>query len=548
MDKLDKRTQEIVKRLQNARMSLLSKQPFYAMLLLRLKFSLDSTCMSVYTDGERIAFNPDFLDEISDRELEFVLMHEVLHTALGHPFRKQSDYDLECYDKACDIVVNSNILHSFGMNEHSITLKNFGVAAHKTPSGKEGYECTVDEVYAELIKLFKKKAKNTFADDGNEQETTEDDEDAEVDEDEDEDENDEEGTSDGDGEGDGDGDGTGKDNHKSKSGDGSKTTQKAATGNGKGENKGGSKGGSKSGGKGNSAVLKAERASGEKWKDPNEYSLEDLISQLKEKNTQLSQKYQKNLSETKKSLSEKLVEVLDDHSFWKGEDEDDTMRLQWQDYVMKATNLVMEQKKGHKGYGGPPLCATRMVKELTHPEVDWRTVLNEFVQEEVNDYSFSPPDKRMDDCPFFLPDFNEKDERVKNVWFLIDTSGSIGDEQIEAAYSEIISAMDMFGGKLEGLLSFTEVFVTEPIPFCDIDELLEIKPVGGGGNNFGAIFKYMQKNMMDNLPTSIVIFTDGYDFFPPEEVALGIPVFWLINNQEAEPPPWGRWARFKVNK
>jgi hypothetical protein len=117
-----------------------------------MKFALDISCETAYTDGERIAFHPDFIDQLSDKELEFVLMHEVLHAALGHPFRKQSDYDLECYDKACDIVVNSNILYSFNMDIKSITLKNFGVAMNQTPSGRHGYKLTVEEVYANFIK------------------------------------------------------------------------------------------------------------------------------------------------------------------------------------------------------------------------------------------------------------------------------------------------------------------------------------------------------------------------------------------------------------
>lgn len=505
MDKFDKKTFEIIKRLQNARLSLLVKQPFYALLLLHMKFALDLICETAYTDGERIAFNPDFIDALSDKELEFVLMHEALHAALGHPFRKQSNYELECYDKACDIVVNSNILYNFNMDIKSITLKNFGIAIHKTPSGKEGYECTVEEVYDELFELFKKnKNKKNCKGTG---------ENVDFDIDEAED-------------------------IKEKFADDAEKVDD----NSKNEN----------------ADLKMEKRKADannpsscgdsEKEDGDEYDLESLISQLKVKNQELSQKYSEELIKTKKSSIDEMMEPIDDHTFWEGDDECNSKRIEWENFVMQSVDLTIKKENAHKSYGGPPLCAKRIVEELTHPEVDWRTVLNEFIQEEINDYSFSPPDRRMDDSPFFLPDFNEKDEKIKNVWFLIDTSGSIGDKQIAAAYSEIISAIDLFNGKLEGLLSFTEVFVTEPIPFCNVDELLDIKPVGGGGNDFGEIFRYMQKNMMDNLPTSIVIMTDGYDFYPPESEALGIPVFWLINNQEAEPPPWGRWARFKVNE
>ena len=36
--------------------------------------------------------------------------------------------------------------------------------------------------------------------------------------------------------------------------------------------------------------------------------------------------------------------------------------------------------------------------------------MNDFIQEEVVDYSFTPPDRRFDDSPFFLPDFNGKED------------------------------------------------------------------------------------------------------------------------------------------
>ena len=123
MARFDQKTLAIIKRLQNARLSLMAKQPFYALLLMNMKFSLDVTCETAYTDGDRVAFNPDFIEEIDDGELEFVLMHEVLHAALAHPFRHQSDYQQKEFDYACDIIVNSNILYSFGMDKRKITLK-----------------------------------------------------------------------------------------------------------------------------------------------------------------------------------------------------------------------------------------------------------------------------------------------------------------------------------------------------------------------------------------------------------------------------------------
>ena len=119
-----------------------------------------------------------------------------------------------------------------------------------------------------------------------------------------------------------------------------------------------------------------------------------------------------------------------------------------------------------------------MPYSLKKPQTDWRSIPNDFVQEAINDYSFSSHDRRFPDNPFFLPDFSEKSEsdEVKDILFMIDASGSISDEMLTAAYSEIKGAIDQFGGKLRGWLGIFDAAIIEPIPFSDTEEFLLIKP------------------------------------------------------------------------
>ena len=159
MERFDREISRITKRLQTARQRLLLRHPFYGVLLMHMKFVLDKSCETSYTDGARVGFHPEYLSKLSNDELEFVLMHEVLHTALGHPFRVQADYDLEVFDQACDIVVNSNILDSFGGDMKRIILKNFGESMHLAPNGKEGRKYTVEQVYEMLMKAAGKTPK-----------------------------------------------------------------------------------------------------------------------------------------------------------------------------------------------------------------------------------------------------------------------------------------------------------------------------------------------------------------------------------------------------
>ena len=387
-------------------MRILNDHGFFGLLLMHIGYAIDENVETACTDGEKITFGVDFLDELSDSELDFVMMHEIMHIVLMHCFR-DGDRDSYLFNVACDIVVNSNILLENDMSQKSITLMKYGEAMHLAPDGKEGYNYTAEEVYAMLpgiAKGGKKPGKH---------------------------------------------DSKGKEN-----------------GNG----------------------------------------------------------------------------IWDDHSRWGSIEISNKDRDIWANRIRSAAEAI-EMRNNAKQHGALPLLAQRILGEMRAPQTDWRTILNEFVQEVVVDYSFSPPDKRFGESDFFLPDFNEKDDIVEDILFMIDTSGSMTDEMIAAAYSEILGAIEQFGGKLRGWLGFFDGEVVEPTPFESIEEFSVIRPKGGGGTSFDIIFKHVRK--MEKPPASIIILTDGYAPFPNKEKAMGFPVLWLINN-EVVTPPWGKVARIKV--
>ena len=228
-----------------------------------------------------------------------------------------------------------------------------------------------------------------------------------------------------------------------------------------------------------------------------------------------------------------------------GEGDLEEEELEWMYRMLEASELSIAVAS--KTRGTVPMLVQRMLKEWREPQTDWRTVLDTFVQEEINDYSFSPPDRRFQDSPFLLPDYNEKGDTVKDILFMIDTSASMSDEMITQAYSEIKGAIDQFDGKLEGWLGFFDAAVVPPTRFVDEDEFRVIRAMGGGGTSFHCIFKYVQKHLEEIEPASIVILTDGYAPFPKEEEAVDIPVLWIINNEQVE-PPWGKVARIKIRE
>ncbi len=433
-------------KLHRSQMRVLSKSGFYGSLLMHIVFSIDTEIDTVSCDSKRIYFNPEFLFRLTPNETEYVLMHQILHIALMHISRGK-ELKKEYFDNACDIVVDSNIYHSFGDDESVISL-NGKVSEHKAPDGTEGYKCSAEQLYEMLL------CTSTL---GNHDDNSS-------------------------GNGQGNGSNEADDNDDNESGDGQ--------GDGK---------------------------TNKKSKDNN-----------------------------RKSDGSVNKSGFDSHSKWDGCDDDGSLRDEWLSYMNEAVKMD-EILNPSKSRGTVPLYAERILKELTEPKLDWRQILIEFVQQEVTDYSFSPPDRRFDDSPFFLPDFNEKTDCAENILFMIDTSGSMSDEMVMEAYSEINGAIQQYNGALKGWLGFFDAVVVPPVPFENEDDFKIIRPQGGGGTAFDIIFDYVFEEMQDILPVCIIILTDGCAPFPEKDAAGDIPVMWIINNNEIE-PPWGKVIRIEEPK
>ncbi len=197
--------------------------------------------------------------------------------------------------------------------------------------------------------------------------------------------------------------------------------------------------------------------------------------------------------------------------------------------------------KGNDVEGTDEDFAERIWQKVNTSRLNWKKLLDTFIQEEVCDYSFTPPDRRQQDSDFFLPDFNVLAEKPKEVLFMVDTSGSIDDDTLTAVYGEICNALTQFNGGLVGVLCFFDMRVYNPTYFSDIDDLIQIKPCGGGGTSYDCIFEYVGRDITGNVPANIVIFTDGEASFPEEAAANNIPVLWLFSDREVR-PPWGKYA------
>ncbi len=86
-----------------------SRQPFLAALALFARYKVTRDVPTAATDGITIYINPDFWQPLSSAEQDGLLLHEVLHAALGHCLRR-GERDPVVWNIAADIVINGIIL------------------------------------------------------------------------------------------------------------------------------------------------------------------------------------------------------------------------------------------------------------------------------------------------------------------------------------------------------------------------------------------------------------------------------------------------------
>lgn len=138
---------EISVRLISARSEILKNNPFFGRLLMRLPFGF-TECGTAYTDMRKIVFDPEFANRLNDRELSFVILHELMHCVLKHCTRGKGKLHY-LYNIACDIVVNSVILEAMSLKDMEID----GVEVmHLSPDGTEGRNFSAEELYTRLLK------------------------------------------------------------------------------------------------------------------------------------------------------------------------------------------------------------------------------------------------------------------------------------------------------------------------------------------------------------------------------------------------------------
>lgn len=113
-------------KLARAKADLVMDKMFFATLLFGLKVVEDESVGTAATDGFKLWLAPSFIESLDQRELVFLLAHEVLHPALEH-IGRLNGRDPDLWNDACDYCINHMLVKEFGTNSKIAVMPKVGL-------------------------------------------------------------------------------------------------------------------------------------------------------------------------------------------------------------------------------------------------------------------------------------------------------------------------------------------------------------------------------------------------------------------------------------
>lgn len=179
----------------------------------------------------------------------------------------------------------------------------------------------------------------------------------------------------------------------------------------------------------------------------------------------------------------------------------------------------------------------RSITDLLEVAVPWQDQLTDFVKTTAqgNDLStWRRPNRRWMTQGVYMP--TRYTEAVKRITIGVDTSGSIGTDQLRRALTEIKGACEYAHPEFVDLIYWDyDVAGHETYEASNLDSLVNAtKPKGGGGTRVGSMRQYMERNNIK--PECIIIFTDGYVEADWGSNNWPAPVMWCISTKGIKAP------------
>lgn len=179
------------------------------------------------------------------------------------------------------------------------------------------------------------------------------------------------------------------------------------------------------------------------------------------------------------------------------------------------------------------------LEKLLNPKLPWYQILRKFFNSMTkNDYSWKKPNRRY--FPqYYLPGMWS--EKLMNLAIAIDSSGSVSDEDFTQFVTEIHAILKQFNPDKISLLQF-DSGLRSVDEVRSTMELMKVKFTGRGGTRIEPVLEWAT----EHKPQALLIFSDGFFRIWTDQPDPGMPVVWLIHDNDQFQAPFGKVIQYEM--
>lgn len=227
--------------------------------------------------------------------------------------------------------------------------------------------------------------------------------------------------------------------------------------------------------------------------------------------------------------------------------------------------IEITKKSNSYSSSSPDVAMLRVIEDAKAPVLNWKTELRKITGTAVSDEyrSLSTPDRRFIAKRDYYAGKKQEKEGLGRIFFAIDTSGSITQQDLGIVIKQIEQLMKIpLYKNLKAEVIYWDTNVVHVDEYDGKQGFSKykatVKAYGGGGTCPDCVFDYIKKRCKirgnavfdDDAPIVIAVFTDGCFSKPQDCWRMFKHTLWVISTENWTSsskfkPPWGRMVQVK---
>ena len=176
--------------------------------------------------------------------------------------------------------------------------------------------------------------------------------------------------------------------------------------------------------------------------------------------------------------------------------------------INEIRQIISEAARKYRGDTGSYYIPQQVFCLENSRKLNWKTLLRDFLTQEIgDDASYSTPERKYLHMDLILPGHSLTEEKVEEIWAFVDSSGSIGQNEMGQFLTQIYRISKEF--KCIFNICYWDTRVTDVYKkILKEDDILKCLPKHSGGTDINCVYDWLAATKVK--PDIMLILTDGY--------------------------------------